>query len=127
MQKYYAKAHTSFLGESGYNQHEKNIFTELNKLIEVKVRNFTMDGSNLFSGPDGGKSVNTGEKNGMYGKCGILNNSATKYIIKTPDGSIIEIIGREAVAKYLNCSYGVFTSKKCNGYKIVDKIKINKK
>jgi group I intron endonuclease len=70
--------------------------------------------------------ANSGEKNGMYGKCGELNNSATKYVIETPDGNIIEIIGREAVAKYLNCSYGVFTSKKYNGYKIIDKIRINK-
>ena len=53
MQKYYIKGYTSFLGESGYNQHAKNFFTELNKLIDVKITNFTMDGSKLFYGKDG--------------------------------------------------------------------------
>lgn len=57
MQKYYAKAHTSFLGRSGYNNHSKRFFTELNKHIDVCVRNFSMDGCTLFGGTDGHKNV----------------------------------------------------------------------
>jgi len=33
--------HTSFLGHTGYNNHSRNFFTSLNKLIPVRVRNYT--------------------------------------------------------------------------------------
>ena len=36
------KAHSSIIGETGYNNHSRNFFTALNKLHEVKVRNFTV-------------------------------------------------------------------------------------
>ena len=36
------KAHTSIIGDSGYCNHSRNFFTALNKLHEVKVRNFTV-------------------------------------------------------------------------------------
>ena len=58
MEKYYVKAHASFLGKSGYNNHSKRFFTELNKYIDVCVRNFSMDGCTLFDGADGYKKVN---------------------------------------------------------------------
>ena len=35
------KAHTSFIGNTGYNSHSRNFFTHLDKLIPIKVRNFT--------------------------------------------------------------------------------------
>ena len=56
------KAHTSFLGKSGYNNHARKFFTSLNKKLNVKVRNFSMDGCNLFSGEDGHKTVYTNDK-----------------------------------------------------------------
>lgn len=34
-------AHTSFLGHTGYNNHSRNFFTHLNKLVPVRVRNFS--------------------------------------------------------------------------------------
>ena len=34
-------AHTSFLGHTGYNNHAKDFFTELNKLLKVRIRNYT--------------------------------------------------------------------------------------
>lgn len=36
------KAHTSFIGETGYNCHARNFFKELHKLTQVQVRNFTV-------------------------------------------------------------------------------------
>ena len=35
-------AHTSFIGTTGYNNHAQSFFTELNKLCNVKIRNFTV-------------------------------------------------------------------------------------
>ena len=34
-------AHTSFLGHTGYNNHSRNFFTNLNKYIPTRVRNYT--------------------------------------------------------------------------------------
>ena len=36
------KAHTSIIGDSGYCNHSRNFFTALNKLHEVKIRNYTV-------------------------------------------------------------------------------------
>lgn len=36
------KAHTSIIGETGYNNHSRNFFTAINKLHQVKIRNFTV-------------------------------------------------------------------------------------
>ena len=36
------KVHTSIIGETGYNNYSRNLFTALNKLHDVKVRNFTV-------------------------------------------------------------------------------------
>lgn len=37
------KANTSFLGRTGYNYHSRNFFTELDKHIPVRVKNFSYD------------------------------------------------------------------------------------
>lgn len=34
-------AHTSFLGHTGFNHHSRSFFTELNKIIPVRIRNFS--------------------------------------------------------------------------------------
>lgn len=39
------KAHTSIIGETGYNCHARNFFKSLNKLVPVKVRNWTIGDS----------------------------------------------------------------------------------
>ena len=36
------KAHTSIIGDSGYCNHSRNFFTALNKLHEIKIRNYTV-------------------------------------------------------------------------------------
>ena len=36
------KVHTSFIGTTGYNSHAQNFFTELDKLVPLRVRNFTI-------------------------------------------------------------------------------------
>ena len=35
-------AHTSYIGTGGYNQHARDFFRHLSKLIDIKVRNFTI-------------------------------------------------------------------------------------
>ncbi len=39
------KAHTSIIGDTGYNCHSRNFFKELDKLIPIQVRNFTVGSS----------------------------------------------------------------------------------
>jgi len=39
------KAYTSIIGDTGYNCHSRNFFKELDKLIPVQVRNFTIGSS----------------------------------------------------------------------------------
>lgn len=36
------KAHTSLIGDTGYNNHSRNFFRELSKLFQLQVRNFTV-------------------------------------------------------------------------------------
>jgi len=36
------KAHTSLIGDTGYNNHSKHFFKELSKLCQLQVRNFTV-------------------------------------------------------------------------------------
>jgi autotransporter strand-loop-strand O-heptosyltransferase len=36
------KVHTSFIGTTGYNSHAQNFFTEFDKLVPLRVRNFTI-------------------------------------------------------------------------------------
>ena len=38
-------AHTSYIGTGGYNNHSRDFFRHLSKLIDVKVRNFTIGDS----------------------------------------------------------------------------------
>ena len=35
-------AHTTFIGDTGYNNHARSFFVALNKFHEVKVRNYTI-------------------------------------------------------------------------------------
>lgn len=37
------KAHTCFLGQTGYANHSRNFFSELSKLCDLKIRNSTVD------------------------------------------------------------------------------------
>ena len=39
------KAHTSIIGDTGYNTHSRNFFKELSKIVKVQVRNWTVGSS----------------------------------------------------------------------------------
>lgn len=41
----FIKAHTSFIGQTGYNAHSRDFFTALSKKIDLKIRNFTVGDS----------------------------------------------------------------------------------
>ena len=43
-------AHTSYIGTGGYNNHSRDFFRHLSKLIKLKIRNFTI-GDN-WKGPE---------------------------------------------------------------------------
>tara|TARA_R110001592_G_scaffold282638_1_gene550424 strand:+ start:1154 stop:3469 length:2316 start_codon:yes stop_codon:yes gene_type:complete len=45
MKKTKVLAHTSYIGTGGYNNHSRDFFRHLSKLIDVKVRNFTIGDS----------------------------------------------------------------------------------
>lgn len=36
------KVHTSFVGNTGYNAHSRDFFTELSKIVDLRIRNFTV-------------------------------------------------------------------------------------
>ena len=42
MGNYFVKAHTSFIGQTGYNAHARDFFTALSHKIDLKLRNFTV-------------------------------------------------------------------------------------
>lgn len=42
MRKYFIRANCSFVGQTGYNAHSRDFFTELSKKVNLKVRNFTV-------------------------------------------------------------------------------------
>lgn len=42
MDKISVKAHTSFIGQTGYNAHSRDFFTALSNLVKLRVRNFTV-------------------------------------------------------------------------------------
>ena len=70
--------------------------------------------------------ANSGKNNGMYEMSGEKNPCATKYIIRTPENEIIEIISKNEVMKQLKCSGFFFQTKKFKKYILLDSIKINK-
>ena len=60
-------AHTSFVGNTGYNHHARDFFTNLNKFIPVKVRNFTAGSSwkGITENTHGGEKYLTKEQKKM--------------------------------------------------------------
>ena len=42
MDNYFVRANTSFVGQTGYNAHSRDFFTELSKKVNLSVRNFTV-------------------------------------------------------------------------------------
>lgn len=76
-------AHTSFIGETGYNSHSRKFFTALNKYIPVKIRNFTIgkkwDG--LSDYPHEAEGYLTAEHRNMLFKQTVMDNKRTDHFI----------------------------------------------
>lgn len=73
------KAHTSIIGETGYNTHSRNFFKELNKLFKVQVRNWTVGSS--WAG-----YTNDEPHNNEYYIDDELKTILTEQTLGTPDG-----------------------------------------
>lgn len=82
------KAHTSIIGDTGYNCHSRNFFKSLHKLLPVQVRNFTIGSS--------WKGYNNGEPhNDEYYIDDHLKKMMVEQTLNTPSG-------REEFPLYLN-------------------------
>jgi glycosyltransferase involved in cell wall biosynthesis len=42
MENFFVQAHTSFIGQTGYNAHARDFFTALSKIAPLRVKNFTV-------------------------------------------------------------------------------------
>lgn len=42
MREYFVRANSSYVGQTGYNAHSRDFFTELSKKVNLKIRNFTV-------------------------------------------------------------------------------------
>ena len=73
------KAHTSIIGDTGYNCHSRNFFKELHKIIPVQVRNFTIGSS--WDGYN-----NDEPHNGEYYIDDQLKTMLVEQTLHTPDG-----------------------------------------
>jgi hypothetical protein len=73
------KAHTSIIGETGYNCHSRNFFKSLDKLNPVQVRNFTI-------GSSWGGYNNDEPHNNEYYIDDQLKKMLTEQTLNTPDG-----------------------------------------
>jgi FkbM family methyltransferase len=73
------KAHTSIIGDTGYNCHSRNFFKDLHKIIPVQVRNFTVGSS--WEGYN-----NDEPHNKEYYIDDILKTMLVEQTLHTPDG-----------------------------------------
>jgi len=73
------KAHTSIIGDTGYNCHSRNFFKELDNLIQVQVRNYTVGSS--WVGYDGDEP-----HNGEYYIDDQLKKMLVEQTLHTPNG-----------------------------------------
>ena len=107
-------AHTSFIGETGYANHSRNFFTALNKLIPVKVRNFTV--GSTWTGLNNGEPHNdewylTDEHKEMLYKQTCMDNGDRKdYFIyggneEVERGNNLHIVLNEANHYYFYDKY----------------------
>jgi glycosyltransferase involved in cell wall biosynthesis len=138
MSKYFVRANTSFIGQTGYNAHAREFFTALSKKIDLKVRNFTVGKSwnglgekksnGNYDDPHKGESYMTDYQrkliseqtlysnpsvHGHYnGLCDYEVNDGLEYKNKYNQENIIDIILSETNHQYYYCI------DKYNGFKI---------
>jgi FkbM family methyltransferase len=108
--------HTSFIGNTGYNNHARSFFTALNKYHNVKVRNYTVGEtwSHYYSHCHDKEPYMTDEMRGML----ILqslhnpNNTVTDYPLYNYDGSFkpdVNIILNDVNHRYFYDNYEGYT------------------
>lgn len=129
MRDYFVRANTSFVGQTGYNAHSRDFFTELSKLVNLRVRNFTVGkswnglGAILFNGKYGDPHKNeqymteyqrkliseqtlysSPEQPGYYnGLCDYEVNDGLEYRTNYKQEDIIDIILSETNHQYFYC------------------------
>lgn len=128
MSKYFIRANTSFVGQTGYNAHARDFFTELSKKIDLGVRNFTVGKSWKGLGPKNtdGKynDPHTGElymteyqrqliteqtlycsDSNKYGSglCDYEVNNGLNYLKKYQQNDVIDIVLSETNHHYFYC------------------------
>lgn len=70
------KVHTSFVGQTGYNAHAKDFFTELSKIVKLKIRNFTVGNSwkGLSADPHEGEKYLTDYQKSIIGEQTVIGD-----------------------------------------------------
>lgn len=113
------KVHTSFIGTTGYNAHAQNFFTELDNLVPLRVRNFTIGKSwNGFNKtPHEGEPYMTEQIKKMLVEQTLFNADKTRsdypiYNFNEADDNDIHIVLNETNHHFF------FDTKLYNGYKI---------
>lgn len=107
-------AHTSFIGETGYANHSRNFFTALNKIIPVKIRNFSVGKSWKGIGrgnPHDEEWYLTEEhKNMLYKQTCLTNRGREDFYIyggdkRVEEGNNLHIVLNEANHYYFYDNY----------------------
>jgi len=82
------KVHTSFVGTTGYNAHSRDFFTQLSKLVNLKIRNFTCGDSwqGLNEDPHSGEIYLTDYQKHLMGEQTVINNKGKFYDTEIYDG-----------------------------------------
>jgi autotransporter strand-loop-strand O-heptosyltransferase len=113
------KAHTSFIGTTGYNSHAQNFFSELNKLTPTRVRNFTIGKSwrGHSNTPHNNEPYITKEMKEMLVEQTLINNDGSRvdlpiYNYNKNDDNDINIVLNETNHHYF------YDTHLYNGYKI---------
>ena len=113
------KVHTSFIGTTGYNAHAQNFFTELDNLVPLRVRNFTIGKSwkgNSNTPHDGEPYMNDQMKKILVEQT-LFNNDKTRsdypiYNYNPNDDNDIHLVLNETDHHFF------YDTKLYNGYKI---------
>jgi len=109
------KVHTSFVGSGGYNNHAQDFFTELSKIIKLKIRNFTIVDKWDDNNPH--KTITDYQKT-LIGEQTFINNDGF-YDVEIFDGlSDIEDYDIDLVLNETRHSYFYDMSKFKGKYKI---------
>jgi len=82
------KVHTSFIGKTGYNAHARDFFTQLSKLVNLKIRNFTCGASwkGLNDDPHAGETYLTDYQKHLIGEQTVINSEGKFYDTQIYDG-----------------------------------------